>query len=66
MSSWLVRSLPPSLDGSARTSRRLRNRSLVNLSRMGHCAPTVMIGPDDQRYRNSGGNTTTTIDAHAT
>ncbi len=42
MSAWLVRSLPPSLDASVRTAQRLRKRSLVNLSRMGHCAPTVM------------------------
>lgn len=42
MSAWLARSLPPSLDAGARTSRRLRHRSLMNLSRMGHCAPTVM------------------------
>ena len=42
MSAWLVRSLPPSLDAGERTSRKLRTRSLANLSRMGHCAPTVM------------------------
>jgi hypothetical protein len=34
--------LNPSIDSSADTARRLRNRSMVNLSRMGHCAPTVM------------------------
>lgn len=32
----------PSNDSSTDTVRRLRNRSLINLSRMGHCAPTVM------------------------
>jgi len=42
MSAWLVRSLPPSLDAGAKTARKLRNRSMANLSRMGHCAPTVM------------------------
>jgi C_GCAxxG_C_C family probable redox protein len=31
-----------SLDASAETVRRLQNRSLLNLSRMGHCAPTIM------------------------
>jgi C_GCAxxG_C_C family probable redox protein len=34
--------LLPALDSSPETARKLRNRSLVNLSRMGHCAPTVM------------------------
>jgi C_GCAxxG_C_C family probable redox protein len=29
-------------DAGTETARRLRNRSLLNLSRMGHCAPTIM------------------------
>ncbi|MFM2417990.1 MAG: hypothetical protein RL385_2713 [Pseudomonadota bacterium] len=32
----------PSLDATVQTDRALRRRSLVNLSRMGHCAPTIM------------------------
>jgi C_GCAxxG_C_C family probable redox protein len=32
----------PALDSSLETNRKLQNRSLVNLSRMGHCAPSVM------------------------
>jgi Putative redox-active protein (C_GCAxxG_C_C) len=34
--------LAPSLDASAETARRLRNRGLANLLRMGHCAPSIM------------------------
>ena len=34
--------LAPSLDSSAETARRLRNRGLANLLRMGHCAPSIM------------------------
>ena len=34
--------LAPSLDLSAETARRLRNRGLANLLRMGHCAPSIM------------------------
>jgi hypothetical protein len=33
---------PPRFDTSAESERALGRRSLVNLSRMGHCAPTVM------------------------
>lgn len=33
---------PPAIDTTRETPRRLRTRSLTNLSRMGHCAPTVM------------------------
>jgi NAD(P)H dehydrogenase (quinone) len=32
----------PALDATAHTDRKLRHRSLLNLSRMGHCAPTIM------------------------
>jgi len=32
----------PSLDSSAETARRLRNRGLANVLRMGHCAPSIM------------------------
>jgi hypothetical protein len=32
----------PLIDISASSARRLRRRSLANLSCMGHCAPTVM------------------------
>jgi hypothetical protein len=32
----------PLIDAGADTARRLRRRSLANLSCMGHCAPTVM------------------------
>jgi C_GCAxxG_C_C family probable redox protein len=34
--------LAPWLDSSAETARRLRNRGLANLLRMGHCAPSIM------------------------
>ncbi len=34
--------LAPSLDSSAETARRLRNRGLANVLRMGHCAPSIM------------------------
>ena len=42
MASQPVETLPPSLDSTAGTARRLRNRGLANLLRMGHCAPSVM------------------------
>jgi C_GCAxxG_C_C family probable redox protein len=32
----------PSFDCSAETARRLRNRGLANVLRMGHCAPAIM------------------------
>jgi hypothetical protein len=32
----------PMLDANPDTTRRLRNRSVANLLRMGHCAPAVM------------------------
>ncbi len=32
----------PSLDSTAGAARRLRNRGLANLLRMGHCAPSIM------------------------
>jgi C_GCAxxG_C_C family probable redox protein len=41
-SSKRTTTLIPLLDCDAKTNLRLRNRSLVNLSCMGHCAPTVM------------------------
>lgn len=34
--------LAPALDSSAETARKLRNRGLANLLRMGHCAPSIM------------------------
>src|SRR5512136_2541496 len=34
--------LAPSLHSSAETARRLRNRGLANVLRMGHCAPSIM------------------------
>ena len=34
--------LAPSLDSDAETARRLRNRGLANILRMGHCAPSIM------------------------
>lgn len=34
--------LAPSLDASAETARKLRNRGLANVLRMGHCAPSIM------------------------
>ena len=42
MPSQSVEILAPSLDSSAETARRLRNRGLANLLRMGHCAPSIM------------------------
>jgi C_GCAxxG_C_C family probable redox protein len=42
MPSQSVETLAPSLDSSAETARRLRNRGLANLLRMGHCAPSIM------------------------
>ena len=42
MPSQSVGILAPSLDSSAETARRLRNRGLANILRMGHCAPSIM------------------------
>jgi C_GCAxxG_C_C family probable redox protein len=42
MPSQSVGILAPSLDSSAQTARRLRNRGLANVLRMGHCAPSIM------------------------
>jgi len=42
MSSPSTGILAPSLDSSAETARRLRNRGLANMLRMGHCAPSIM------------------------
>jgi C_GCAxxG_C_C family probable redox protein len=42
MPSQSIGILPPSLDSSAETARRLRNRGLANVLRMGHCAPSIM------------------------
>jgi C_GCAxxG_C_C family probable redox protein len=42
MSSQSIGILAPSLDSSAETARRLRNRGLANVLRMGHCAPSIM------------------------
>ena len=36
------RTIIPLIDARSATARRLRRRSLANLSCMGHCAPTVM------------------------
>lgn len=35
-------SLIPALDASPQTARRLRNRGLADILRMGHCAPSIM------------------------
>ena len=40
--SQIISGVNPSLDSGAETARRLRNRSLANLLRIGHCAPSVM------------------------
>jgi hypothetical protein len=37
-----ARTVVPLLDADAASVRKLRRRSLANLARMGHCAPTVM------------------------
>ena len=42
MPSQSIGILAPSLDSSAETARRLRNRGLANVLRMGHCAPSIM------------------------
>ena len=42
MSSQASGMLIPLIDSSTDALRTLRTRSLINLSRMGHCAPTVM------------------------
>ena len=42
MPSQSTGTLAPSLDSSAETARRLRNRGLANILRMGHCAPSIM------------------------
>ena len=42
MPSQSIGMLAPSLDSSAETARRLRNRGLANVLRMGHYAPSIM------------------------
>ena len=42
MPSQSTGALAPSLDSGAETARRLRNRGLANVLRMGHCAPSIM------------------------
>jgi hypothetical protein len=37
-----VDALSPSLDPGTDNARRLRSRSVANLLRMGHCAPTII------------------------
>jgi C_GCAxxG_C_C family probable redox protein len=42
MAAQVIGPSAPWLDSSAETARRLRNRGLANVLRMGHCAPSVM------------------------